>query len=97
MTLCIKWNMIITIVKFIIDLLFIMLVIKNNQTNDSLTQIKWLNYGEWLSIRTNLDLKPYYNGYKSLLFYEELDRMKFSLCNQYFTIRVSIIVFFIIF
>ena len=28
--------------------------------------------------------------YKSLLFYKEIDRMKFSLCDQYSTIRVNI-------
>ena len=54
--------------------------------------MKWLNFGEWLSIRVNLDLKPYYKDYKSLLFYEELDRVEFSLCDQYSTIRVSIII-----
>ena len=45
------------------------------------------------SIRVILGLKPYYKDYKSLLFYKELDRLKFSLCDHYSTIRVSIIVF----
>ena len=40
----------------------------------------------------NLDLKPYYKDYKCLLFYEELDGVKFSLCDQYSTIPVNIIV-----
>ena len=40
----------------------------------------------------NLDLKLYYKDYKGLLFYEKLDRVEFSLCVQYATIRVSIIV-----
>ena len=51
------------------------------------------NYGERLSIRVNLDLKPYYKVYKSLLFYEVLNRVEFSLCDQYSIICVSIIVF----
>ena len=51
------------------------------------------NYGERLSIRVNLDLKPYYKDYKSLLFYVELNRVEFSLCDQYSIICVSIIVF----
>ena len=38
----------------------------------------------------NLDLKPYYKDYKSLLFNEEIERMIFSL--EYSTIRVSITV-----
>ena len=42
--------------------------------------------------RVNLDLKPYYKDYKGLLFYEELDRVEFSLCDQYSTIHVSMIV-----
>ena len=46
--------------------------------------MKWMNYGEWLSIRVNLVLKPYYEDYQSLLFYEELDKVKFSLSDQYF-------------
>ena len=29
-------------------------------------------------------LKPYYDDYQSLLFYEELDKVKFSLSDQYF-------------
>ena len=41
------------------------------------------NYGESLSIRVNLVLKPYYEDYQSLLFYEELDKVKFSLSDQY--------------
>ena len=45
--------------------------------------MKWMNYGEWLSIRVNLELKPYYEGYQSLLIYEELDKVKFSLSDQY--------------
>ena len=45
--------------------------------------MKWMNYGEWLSIRVNLVLKPYYEDYQSLLFYEELDKVKFSLSDQY--------------
>ena len=45
-----------------------------------------------LSIRVNLDLKPHYKDYISLLFYEELDRLKFSLRDQYSTIGVSILV-----
>ena len=36
--------------------------------------------------------EPYYKDYKTLLFHEELDRAIFSLCDQYSTIRVSIIV-----
>ena len=31
----------------------------------------------------NLVLKPYYEDYQSLLFYEELDKVKFSLSDQY--------------
>ena len=31
----------------------------------------------------NLVLKPYYEDYQSLLFYEESDKVKFSLCDQY--------------
>ena len=31
----------------------------------------------------NLVLKPYYEEYQSLLFYEELDKVKFSLSDQY--------------
>ena len=42
--------------------------------------------------RVNLDLKPFFKDYKSLLSYEELDRAKFSLCDHYSTICVSIIV-----
>ena len=38
----------------------------------------------------NPDLKPYYNEYKSLLFYEELDRLEFSLCDQHWTIHFTI-------
>ena len=45
--------------------------------------MKWVNYGEWLSIRVNLVLKPYYEDYQSLLYYEELDKVKFSLSDQY--------------
>ena len=45
--------------------------------------MKWVNYGEWLSIRVNLVLKPYYEDYQSLLFYAELDKVKFSLSDQY--------------
>ena len=45
--------------------------------------MKWMNYGEWLSIRVNLVLKPYYEDYQNLLFYEELDKVKFSLSDQY--------------
>ena len=45
--------------------------------------MKWMNYGECLSIRVNLVLKPYYEDYQSLLFYEELDKVKFSLSDQY--------------
>ena len=45
--------------------------------------MKWMNYGEWLSIRVNLVLEPYYEDYQSLLFYEELDKVKFSLSDQY--------------
>ena len=41
------------------------------------------------SIRVNLDLKSYYKYYKSLLFYEELDRVEFSLCDQYWTIHYT--------
>ena len=37
-------------------------------------------------------LETFYKDYKSLLFYEELDRVEFSICDQYSTIRVSIIV-----
>ena len=51
------------------------------------------NYGECLSTRVNLDLKPYKKINRSLLFYEELDRVNFFLCDQYSTIRVSIIDF----
>ena len=43
-------------------------------------------------MRVNLDLRPYYKDYKSLLFYEELDRAKFSLCIQHSTIRASKVV-----
>ena len=28
-------------------------------------------------------MKPYYEDYQSLLFYEELDKVKFSLSDQY--------------
>ena len=42
-----------------------------------------MNYGECLSIRVNLVLKLYYEDYESLLFNEELDRVKFSLSDQY--------------
>ena len=42
-----------------------------------------MNYGECISIRVNLVLKPYYEDYQSLLFYEELDKVKFSLSDQY--------------
>ena len=45
--------------------------------------MKWVNYGEWLSIGVNLVLKQYYEDYQSLLFYEELDTVKFSLSDQY--------------
>ena len=45
--------------------------------------MKWMNYGEWLSIRVNLVLKLYYEVYQSLLVYEELDEVKFSLSDQY--------------
>ena len=31
----------------------------------------------------NLVLKPYYEDYQSLLYYEELDKVKFSLSDQY--------------
>ena len=31
----------------------------------------------------NLVLKPYYEDFESLLFNEELDRVKFSLSDQY--------------
>ena len=34
-----------------------------------------INYEEWLSIKVNLVLKPYYEDYQSLLFYEELDKV----------------------
>ena len=34
-------------------------------------------------LRVNLVLKPYYEDYQSLLFYEELDKVKFSLSDQY--------------
>ena len=43
-----------------------------------------MNYEECLSIRVNLVLKPYYEDYQSLLFYEELEKVKFSLSDQYF-------------
>ena len=42
-----------------------------------------MNYEEWLSIRANLVLKPYYEDYESLLINEELDGVKFSLSDQY--------------
>ena len=42
-----------------------------------------MNYGECLSIRVNLVLKPYHEDYESLLINEELDRVKFSLSDQY--------------
>ena len=35
------------------------------------------------SIRVNLVLKPYYEDNESLLINEELDRVKFSLSDQY--------------
>ena len=38
----------------------------------------------------NQDFKPYYKEYKRLLFYEELDRVEFSLCDQYWTIHCTI-------
>ena len=38
-----------------------------------------MNYEEWLSIKVNLVLKPYYGDYQILLFYEELEKVKFSL------------------
>ena len=68
---------------YLLNIYFIMLVIKNDKTNDSQTQMKWMNYGEWFSIRGNLVLKPYYEDYQGLLFYEELDKVKFSLSDQY--------------
>ena len=39
--------------------------------------------GECLPIRVNLVFKPYYEDYQSLLFYEELDKVKVSLSDQY--------------
>ena len=45
--------------------------------------MKWMNYGERLSIRVNLVLKPNYEDYQSLLFYEEFDKVKFSISDQY--------------
>ena len=36
----------------------------------------------------NLVLKPYYEDYQSLLFYEELDKVKFSLSDQFFVIII---------
>ena len=36
-----------------------------------------------LSISVNIVLKPYYDEYECLLFNEELDRVKFSLSDQY--------------
>ena len=36
-----------------------------------------------MTIRVNLVLKSYYEDYESLLFNEELDRVKFSLSDQY--------------
>ena len=53
-----------------------MFVIKKWWDKLSLTQMKWMNYGERLSIRVNLVLNPYYEDYQSLLFYEELDKVK---------------------
>ena len=45
--------------------------------------MKRMNYGEWLSIRVNLVLKPYYEDYQSLLIYEMLEKVKSSLSDQY--------------
>ena len=42
-----------------------------------------MNYEKWLSIKVNLVLKPYYGDYQILLFYEELDKVKFSKSGQY--------------
>ena len=42
-----------------------------------------MNYGGCLSFRVNLVLKPYYEDYENLLINEELNRVKFSLSDQY--------------
>ena len=42
-----------------------------------------MNYGEWLSTRVDLVMKPYNEDYESLLINEELDRVKFSRSDQY--------------
>ena len=42
-----------------------------------------MNYEKWLSTKVNLVLKPYYEDYQSLLFYEELDKVNSSLMGQY--------------
>ena len=40
----------------------------------------------------NLDLILSYKDYKGLLFYDELGRVEFSLCDQYLPFRIGIIV-----
>ena len=68
--------------QYLLNIYFILLVIKKwwnklfadtNEMNEL-----WIR----LSIRVNLVLKPYYEDYQSLLFYEELDKVKFSLSDQ---------------
>ena len=48
-----------------------------------MSPMKWMNYGECLSFRVNLALKPYYEDYENLLINEELNRVKLSLSDQY--------------
>ena len=50
--------------------------------------IPWHKWNEWIMDNDFLlewiwKLKPYYEDYQSLLFYEELDKVKFSLSDQY--------------
>ena len=47
--------------------------------------MKSINYGEcfFSSINVNIVLKPYNEDYESLQIDEELDRVKFSLSDQY--------------
>ena len=60
-----------------------MLVIKK-WWNKLFTDTNEMNELWRMTIRVNLVLKPYYEDYQSLLFYEELDKVKFSLSDQYF-------------
>ena len=44
------------------------------------------------SYKSESGLEPYYRYYKSYMFNDELQRVKYSICDQYSTFHVSIIV-----